>query len=354
MDSFAPAAILIGAGARFDIVTVLPIVKPDVFAVRAAFPKSNIRAPNGRFEPHFGLAQRKFGAFACVDINGNAGEAKGTSIAVAGDRPPATQHPAPSIVARSQPILRFVHVRTAFDQRLVTHREREIVGVNLLIPTPRMGEALTRVHIDAVAPVIPPVHLIGHGVDVPEANLGTPNRKLESRLATRERLRRAMALINVQTKADHAHAAARCITLYDATALLDPHPLIVPVAQTVLDVKHARAIRQMTLERGSVARQVILMHSRSPQSLMASARKFRRPALFAPVVDPGEIVGRDIPIPQSDPRPAQGEAERRFADIGAFAVDERPLFRHGTPEDAHGPNNEGLLQLVGPPQYQCG
>src|SRR6266436_3565374 len=97
----------------------------------------------------------------------------------------------------------------------------------------------------------------------------------------------------------------------------------------------------MTLKRGSVGRQIILMYLLGPQALMAASREFRQPPLFTPVVDPGEVVGRDIPIPQSDLRPAQGDVEQRFAYISAFAVDARLLFWHGLLDDAHGPNNEG-------------
>ena len=109
------------------------------------------------------------------------------------------------------------------------------------------------IDIDAGAPVIPPVHLIGYGVDVPEAHLGTPKSELESRLATRERLRCAMALINIHAEADHAYAAPRDVAFDDATALLDPRPLIVLIAQSVLHVEHACGIRQMTVQRGPVA-----------------------------------------------------------------------------------------------------
>ncbi len=243
MDSFAPAPLLIGAETRLDIETLVPIVKPGKFAVGATFPKTNVRAPNGRFESHFGLAQREFGAFARVDINGSAGDAKGTSIAVAGGRPAATKHPTPPAITRSQSILRFINVRAAFNQRLVAHRERQIVRVNLLIPARQVFGSFARMHIDASAPVIPPMHLVSHGVDVPETDLRTPNGELESRLATRERLRRAMALIYVQTEADHANAAPRRVTLDNATAFLNPHPITAPVAQSVLDVKDVCGIR---------------------------------------------------------------------------------------------------------------
>src|SRR5882757_3375515 len=107
----------------------------------------------------------------------------------------------------------------------------------------------------------------------------------------------------------------------------------------------------MTLERGLVAWAIVLMHLRSPQPLMAASPEFAQTPPLTPVVDPGEIVGFDIPIPQSDLRPAQGDVEQRFAYISAFAADARPVFWHGLLEGAHGPDNEGAKQLIGPPQY---
>src|ERR1700722_1444304 len=98
----------------------------------------------------------------------------------------------------------------------------------------------------------------------------------------------------------------------------------------------------MTLERGAVARQIILMHLCCPEALMTATREIRQPPLFAPVVDPGEVVGRDIPIPQSDLRPAQGDVEERFAHLSAFAVDARSLFWYGLLEAAHSPDHEGF------------
>src|SRR5450432_187737 len=57
MDSLPPTPLLIGAQTRLDIETLVPIIKPDIVAIRAAFPKPNVRAPDGRGQARLTGAQ---------------------------------------------------------------------------------------------------------------------------------------------------------------------------------------------------------------------------------------------------------------------------------------------------------
>jgi len=142
-------------------------------------------------------------------------------------------------------------------------------------------------------------------------------------------MRRAMPLIGGEADADHAQRLTRRIAGDHTAAFLNPGPQIVTVAQPVLDVEYGGVAREVFFERRLVSRQILGVHTLRPAGLVALALEVGEARQGAPVVDPGQPIVRNLPVPQTDlraPKSKLGQARRMQTQCGSPWVD-RPAVR---------------------------
>src|SRR5882757_1560400 len=229
-------------------------------------PHSAARAFERRLQSALTANVFELGFLALFDVHAEADHAQGSAVGIPLNYTATLKQPAPTAFPIPDTIFGIVVIGFARDVfAAASGGRRDIVRVDVGIPTGHMVQTFAGMQLQPVAPVAVPTRALGAEIQLPQAHAGAPDSRFQPRLTRPELAFRALLCIDIQGDTDGGSGLAFEIPCNRAAASEHPLPLAAGRANAVLRFNGgalaAEVLADLKLHSGPVVR----MDARSPR-----------------------------------------------------------------------------------------